>query len=139
MENLSKIKQVILVRSDIRNIFGNKIRTGKYCAQVAHASMAFLTRKAGVINDVFSNKYIKNLDEVMQWLDEGVTKICLKVESEKELMDIFLKAQKEGLNSELIVDSGYTEFNGVATKTCCALGPNKSEDIDKITGHLGLF
>jgi len=39
----------------------------------------------------------------------------------------------------VIVDSGLTEFHGVKTKTCLAIGPNKKEDIDKITGSLKLL
>jgi peptidyl-tRNA hydrolase len=30
-------------------------------------------------------------------------------------------------------------FNGVPTKTCIGIGPNESEEIDKVTGHLKLF
>jgi PTH2 family peptidyl-tRNA hydrolase len=37
------------------------------------------------------------------------------------------------------VDAGLTEFNGVPTKTCIAIGPNWSDEIDEITGHLKLL
>lgn len=42
-------------------------------------------------------------------------------------------------NVFFITDVGRTEFNGVPTITALAIGPNKSEDIDKITGHLKLY
>ena len=38
----------------------------------------------------------------------------------------------------MIIDLGKTEFNGEPTKTCLAIGPNKTELIDSITGHLKL-
>ena len=34
---------------------------------------------------------------------------------------------------------GFTEFNGVPTFTCIAVGPDKSEKIDLITGGLPLL
>ena len=37
-----------------------------------------------------------------------------------------------------IEDEGRTEFKGIPTKTCIAIGPNKAKEIDKITGHLPL-
>jgi PTH2 family peptidyl-tRNA hydrolase len=39
----------------------------------------------------------------------------------------------------LCVDSGRTEFHGVLTPTCCAVGPDFSERVDPITGHLKLL
>jgi PTH2 family peptidyl-tRNA hydrolase len=40
---------------------------------------------------------------------------------------------------DLIIDSGKTEFGGVPTKTCLAIGPDYSEKIDKVTGNLKLL
>ena len=42
-------------------------------------------------------------------------------------------------NVKLITDAGLTEFNGVPTKTCLALGPDYPENIDPITGNLKLL
>ena len=44
-----------------------------------------------------------------------------------------------GLNRSLIQDAGLTEFKGIPTLTCCAIGPNESEKIDLITGSLQLL
>ncbi|QJX80020.1 aminoacyl-tRNA hydrolase [Priestia megaterium] len=49
------------------------------------------------------------------------------------------KAKEKGLPAVLIEDSGLTVFNGVKTKTCLAIGPYNSEEIDEITGHLPLM
>ena len=48
-------------------------------------------------------------------------------------------ALMSGLEAHLIIDKGLTEFNNVPTKTAVAIGPNKSEDIDVITGNLKLY
>jgi len=119
------MKQVILIRKDL------KMRRGKEIAQGSHASMAFILRN---YVDDSTNKI--NLTE---WLTNGQTKICLHIHSEEELLELHNKALKAGLEAHYITDAGRTEFNGIPTKTCLAIGPNKSEDIDKITKHLNLY
>lgn len=126
----STIKQVIVMRKDLN------MRKGKMIAQGAHASM-------GIFFDLMKkqdNNYVLELNNDMQiWKDGVFTKICLYVESEQELSDIYLKAQFVGLPVKMIVDSGLTEFKNIPTKTCLAIGPAKSELIDKITGKLKLL
>jgi PTH2 family peptidyl-tRNA hydrolase len=55
------------------------------------------------------------------------------------LVELYTKAKQAGLICSLIVDAGLTEFGGVPTKTCCAIGPAWAEDVDKITGELKLL
>ena len=126
------IKQVIVVRKDLN------MRKGKMVAQSAHSSLAFLTRFSQIEGDTLSVK-LKNPEEVQQWLQEGFTKICVSVDSESELDAVYDAAFEAGLNIHMIIDSGLTEFHGIKTKTCLAIGPNKKEDIDKITGSLKLL
>jgi len=114
------------------------MRKGKQISQGSHASLAFLTRFSQIEGDTLSVK-LKNSEEVQQWLKEGFTKICVSVDSESELDSVYDAAFEAGLNVHMIVDSGLTEFHGVKTKTCLAIGPNKKEDIDKITGSLKLL
>jgi PTH2 family peptidyl-tRNA hydrolase len=106
------------------------MRRGKEIAQGAHASMAFLIR---------NNLRSAPTESFEGWLDSGQTKICLQIHSEEELLELHEKARKMGLRSHYITDAGRTEFNGVPTITSLAIGPNKSEDIDKVTGHLKLY
>ena len=73
------------------------------------------------------------------WINGTFSKICCRVNSEEELMEIYSKAIQAGLNCDLITDSGATEFHGVPTKTCLAIGPDESEKIDLVTGHLELY
>ena len=122
------IKQVIVVRKDL------KMRRGKEIAQACHASISFLTNKLreGQLDGDFS-------EAELDWLSGSFTKVCLQVDSEKELMDIASAARKSHLEVHVITDAGKTEFAGVPTKTCLAIGPNDALEIDEVTGHLKLY
>jgi PTH2 family peptidyl-tRNA hydrolase len=127
------IKQVIVYRKNYPDKNGNNrsLRTGKIVAQCSHASMAFLTRR-------IENK--EDLTTVQkEWLQNSFVKICVYVETEEELLAIQQSAVNDNIECHLITDKGLTEFNGVPTNTCLALGPDKSEILDKITGHLKLM
>jgi PTH2 family peptidyl-tRNA hydrolase len=52
---------------------------------------------------------------------------------------LYNKALELNIPCALIEDNGLTEFKGIKTKTCCAIGPYISEEIDKITSHLKLL
>lgn len=121
-----EIRQIIVVRTDLRNIHGQKVRTGKIAVQVAHAAMGFLLNKS-VADSV-----------IEEWLADGQTKICVVAESEAELVDITTKAEDAGLPVHMITDLGRTEF-GKPTKTCTAIGPAKVSQLHPITGHLKLL
>jgi PTH2 family peptidyl-tRNA hydrolase len=118
------IKQVIVMRKDLN------MRKGKMCAQAAHASIHFTV---GLIMDDIGPSRLQ-----IEWLTQGMTKICVGVNSEAELIDIYDKAEAAGLTVHLITDAGLTEFDG-PTKTCLAIGPNRAEHIDEITGELKLL
>ena len=81
-----------------------------------------------------------NMSEAEElWIRGIFKKVCLKVDSEQELLDIHKKALEAGLVSYLITDAGLTEFNGVPTNTCIGIGPDYADKIDVITGHLKLL
>lgn len=122
---MSRMKQVIVMRKDL------KMRRGKEVAQGSHASTAFL-----------SQAYCSGEElgwEVANWLTGHMTKICVRVNSEQELVEIFNKGREAGLKCHMITDEGVTEFGGVYTKTCLAIGPDYASEVDKITGHLELY
>lgn len=116
-------KQVIVMRNDLN------MRKGKMIAQGAHASMMFLFQASANSEGV----------DLSDWMDAGLTKICVHVDSETELIDIYERATKAGLRVNLITDAGRTEFGGIPTKTCLAVGPNEASAIDVITGGLKLL
>lgn len=123
-----------------------KMRRGKEIVQGSHASCMFLAEMAasrctGNLSDDFLPSHMqKSLTSAeLHWIKEKFTKICVAVNSEAELEEIHKKALEAGLQSKLVTDSGKTEFHGVATKTCLAIGPDYSSKINKITGHLSLY
>jgi PTH2 family peptidyl-tRNA hydrolase len=132
-------KQVIVVRTDLG------MRKGKMVSQGAHSALAFLTRRLdptpGVYDDgdaYYEAGIILSPVEV-EWLQNSFTKICVGIDSESGLLRIHADALDVGLESHLIQDNGTTEFGGVPTYTCVAIGPDYSERIDQITGHLRLI
>jgi PTH2 family peptidyl-tRNA hydrolase len=125
-----RIKQVIVLRHDL------KMRRGKQIAQGAHASMSFICRRLQEHGSVS----LTDFSEVERaWLIGAFAKVCCRVDSEDELMAIHDKAVAAGLEVHLITDSGKTEFHGVPTRTCLAIGPDYAEKIDEITGELQLL
>jgi PTH2 family peptidyl-tRNA hydrolase len=135
---MKKSKQVIIVRTDLRNSNGHKIRTGKLIAQAAHASLAALFNTGGITEKNLTIP-LPNKSAINDWVNGSFTKICVSVDSEAELIEVYQAAVKAKLICALITDAGLTEFNGVPTKTCCAIGPEWSDEIDKITGKLKLL
>ncbi len=98
--------------------------TGKASAQVSHASVEATFR---------SDK-----EKVKRWRSQGMKKIVLKVNSEEELLDYKKKAEQNKLKTALITDAGKTVFKK-PTITCLAIGPDKEENIDKITKDLKML
>ena len=131
MVNPDDVKQVIVIRKDLG------MRKGKIASQAAHASMAaILNGQAGIKHPSSMDLVINMTPEMKTWLTGIFTKICLSVNSEEELLDVYKQAEEAGLLCALIKDAGLTEFDGVPTHTAVAIGPNKNVDIDKITSNL---
>jgi len=126
------MKQVIVLRKDLN------MRKGKMVAQGAHASMAAILDTIHVENGEFE-RIVKPDIRIHLWLSGKFTKICVSVDSEEELRDIYGAAEAEGMICSLIKDSGLTEFKGIPTYTAAAVGPDYDEKIDEITGHLKLL
>lgn len=106
------------------------MRKGKMCAQAAHASVKSL---------------IDNLDmdngwdfKINRWLEYGMPKIVVGIDSEDELFQLHQAAKEFGLNVTLIQDAGKTEFKE-PTYTCIAIGPDEDHIVDKITRELKLL
>jgi PTH2 family peptidyl-tRNA hydrolase len=112
------MKQVIVVRTDL------EMSKGKLAVQVAHASViaAF---------EAYNNYY----EWFKEWWESGQKKIVLRVPSEKELLELYEKAQRRRLPISLVVDAGLTELPA-GTITALAIGPAPDDKIDEITGHL---
>ena len=133
-ERQRSTKQVIVIRRDL------KMRRGKEIAQGAHASMAWLRQRimprltpAGRADQVQFSAAERS------WLELSMRKVTVKVGSETELLDVYEKAVAAGLVVHLITDRGLTEFGGIPTRTCLAVGPDYDDLIDPVTGDLELY
>jgi len=149
-----KVIQTIVMRAKFPDKDGNmrKLRLGKYCSQAAHASISFLSNKLKNTQSyqaecISENKYtLKTVSvpepfslEEQMWIDNQFTKICLCVDTEEELLDVYSRAKNANLTVYLIQDAGHTEFNAEETFTCLAIGPHYKSKIDPITENLRLF
>src|SRR3954449_7696885 len=101
-------KQVIVMRRDLG------MRRGKEIAQGAHAAMIWLSLRIRRQGYTFS-------EAERLWLEGAFTKVCVRVDSEGELIGVVRAAEEAGVMAHLCVDAGRTEFHGVPTPTCCAV------------------
>jgi PTH2 family peptidyl-tRNA hydrolase len=131
-----KTKQVIIIRKDLN------MRKGKMVAQGSHASLGV------ILNEIYKQRDEKKVvvegtwtseSPFHSWLLGAFKKICVSVDSEQELYDLKEIADELNIPNLIIIDSGLTEFNGVPTATCMAIGPAEEVVINQITGHLKLL
>jgi peptidyl-tRNA hydrolase, PTH2 family len=123
-------KQTIVLRKDLN------MRKGKMVAQGAHASM----RAILALGHQEAGNFVIPLDERLEpWLLGRFKKICVSVNSEAELLALHEKAKAAGLITALIQDAGLTEFGGVPTYTALAVGPDRADRVDAVTGTLPLL
>lgn len=133
------MKQVIVIRKDLN------MRKGKMVSQGCHASSEICMQLASLSSPwapglTLGELYEKHINWFRQWQTQHAhAKICVSVDSESELLDLYKKAVEAGLPCALVQDIGKTEFNGVATYTALAIGPAPSDLLDPLTGHLKLL
>ncbi len=118
---LSEIKQVLVVRSDL------KMGKGKIAAQASHASV-LATIEAQKNNKTWFDR----------WFKQGMKKVVLKITTEEELNGVFQKASKSKLPRSIINDAGYTQLEP-GTVTAVGIGPAPDELVDPITKNLKLM
>jgi PTH2 family peptidyl-tRNA hydrolase len=136
------VKQVLLVRTDLKNKQGQKVKSAKMGIQMAHAAMIWVARLIQLqvardeeLYDEASTIAERMTEDEKEWLLNGsFAKIALGVEH-REMLELVLKAQEAGLKAYICTDAGRTEFEG-PTETVAAIGPARADVIDLITGHL---
>lgn len=112
------MKQVMVIRADLN------MGKGKMAAQACHASLGAYKRS--------DEKIIK------KWELEGEKKVVVKVQSLRELYEIYEIVKNTDIPSYLVQDAGRTELPK-GTVTCLGIGPDDDEKIDKITNELKLL
>ena len=111
------LKQVLIVRNDL------KMGKGKIAAQCSHASIEAMLKG-----------HNRDFEE---WRSQGMKKIVLKVNSKKELFDLFEKLKKR-FPAALIKDAGLTQVES-GEPTCIGIGPVEEEEIDRHVKELKLL
>ena len=135
---MEDIKQMIVMRKDLN------MRKGKIAAQASHASLSAVIKtslKEDIDFELDENGCIamRGNSYLANWLRDSFKKVCVYVNSEEELLDIYDQGLENGFIVSLVRDSGLTEFHNVPTYTCLAFEPLPANLIDKITGNLPLY
>lgn len=73
-----------------------------------------------------------------QWEEGGQAKVVLKVETERELLELATTARNLGLITSLVCDAGRTQI-AAGSKTVLGIGPGLVKTVDRVSGHLKLF
>ena len=105
---------------------------GRLVTQGSHASIAFLTT---LIQD-YNGEPLPLSEAEKEWVYGTFYKVCLAVNSEKELLDIGHQAVNLGLKVHYIQENDLFDE---PTFTCLAIGPDYSSNIDPVTKHLKLL
>ena len=103
------IKQVIVIRKDLRNTKGDRPKQGKIASQASHATIAWMVNR--LRSNWNSRVRVSSLfsETEMGWFETGQAKIVLAVDDEAQLI------------------------------TCISIAPTHAERVDLITGHLKLY
>ncbi|KAM7455961.1 hypothetical protein BLSTO_03287 [Blastocystis sp. subtype 1] len=115
------MKMVLCVRRDL------PMTKGKACAQCCHAAVGAVGR---------ARKHTK--ETYKTWCRSGCKKVALSCPDLDTYTNICHAAEKAGLTYYAVCDAGRTQLEP-NTFTVVAIGPDKEERIDKITGKDGLF
>lgn len=118
---MNEIKQVIIIRKDL------KMGLGKTVSQGAHAA---------VMSYLEAVKINKEIAE--QWIKEGEKKIVLKVPSDKELKKLYEAFKYKKIPCALASDAGLTQLPP-GTVTALGIGPWDGKEIDAFTSSLKLL
>lgn len=97
----------------------------------AHASWkVFLDRKSKHLSETALRVPLHNHYEY-DWLAHKFTKVCVGVDSEQALMDVYNKALEAYILAALVIENDVP--------VAAAIGPNYEMVIDQITGALPLL
>jgi len=114
-------KMVLVVRTDVG------MAKGKAAAQCAHAAV------------MCYKKALREAPEMLaRWEAQGVTKVCVKVDSEESMLALAGEAREAGLVYGVVRDAGRTQVE-TGTMTVLGIGPAPVDVVHQITGHLKLY
>lgn len=97
-----------------------------------------LTRTPITICSAYKAARRSTPNNVATWSRWGQAKICVKVNSEAELLEIEAIARAQRLVTHVVMDAGRTHIES-GSLTVLAIGPAPVADLDRVTGHLKLL
>ena len=144
------MRQVIIARKDLQ------MSPGKLAAQVAHASLAYFTRRMTVLQGDWSTtdvevSFTTTFDIWKDWLNGTFTKTICEAKNRNQLLKAKTIAEELGLVEDvdffLIKDACFTELEaeevdeeGVGcTLTCIGFKPLDEETAHKISKKFQLY
>ncbi|XP_044738636.1 peptidyl-tRNA hydrolase 2, mitochondrial-like isoform X2 [Chrysoperla carnea] len=114
-------KMVLAIRTDL------KMGKGKVATQCSHAAILAYQQALRI-----DPKILK------EWEYAGQKKITVKIDSEKEMLELQQKARAIGILTSIVRDAGRTQV-APGSKTVLAIGPASNDLIDQVTGDLKLY
>eukprot|EP00741_Cyanophora_paradoxa_P007893 tig00001224_g7636.t1 len=115
-------KLVLCVRQDL------KMTSGKIAAQCSHATLG--AYKKGIKRG--------RANEIQSWEWSGQPKIAVRVQNEKEMLELERRARQAGIDTYIVCDAGRTQIKA-GSRTVLAVGPAPKRAVDAVTGHLKLL
>ena len=116
-----RFKQVLAVRSDL------DMGRGKIAVQCSHGAVSA------------AEEARKHFTEWWRgWLEDGQTKVAVKVSGLDQIVDLGRRSGQEGLPHFIVRDMGLTQVEP-GTITCISIGPGPAAKIDALTGNLPLL
>jgi PTH2 family peptidyl-tRNA hydrolase len=122
-----KYKMAIVVRKDL------ELSPGKLAGQVAHAAIGCYRK---TLEENMEDHQKEDL--IWEWFYEGQAKIILQVPTEQDLQNLLAKCVLYKVPYYEVRDMGLTELEP-DTFTCIGIGPELTENLNKITGNLKLY
>ncbi|XP_050720570.1 peptidyl-tRNA hydrolase 2, mitochondrial-like [Eriocheir sinensis] len=121
LATLGPTKMAIVVQADL------KMGRGKVAAQCCHGALA-----------AYRQAQRRSPQLLQAWEDSGQPKVVLKASDAEEMQRLATEAESQGVLVVSIRDAGRTQVPS-GSLTVVAIGPGRSPDVDKITGHLKLL
>ncbi|KAJ1445250.1 peptidyl-tRNA hydrolase [Pelagophyceae sp. CCMP2097] len=104
-----------------------KMKPGKMAAQCCHAALG--AYKRGIK---------KHANAVHHWAVTGQAKVCLKMPTQGEMLDLRGRLKAAGINYYLVEDAGRTQV-APGSLTVLGVGPAPVKVLDKFTRDLKLY
>lgn len=120
---LEMFKMVFVVNSSL------EMGQGKIAAQVAHAAIA--------LHSILLQNESKFGNSLLKWFEFGETKIVLKGDTSKHLIDLQSMAMNRGIPCYLVQDAGKTQVPKGSVTVLSLFG--RVDIIDSVTGQLKLL